>query len=250
MYPIPLLLLPGTCNDVHLWAHQSQALADIAECHVADLTHHDNIADMADAAVSALPPGPFAMAGFSLGGYVALEVMRRHGARVCGLALVNSSARAEHSAAKPGREQMMASARSDFAAVTARLVQFMLPAARHGDMELVDGIRAMMARVGADVFIRQSRAVTDRADSRALLPAITCPALVISGSDDQVAPARFGEEMATAMAHARWHVLADTGHFAPLEQPQAVTQHMREWLERAAGHARAPGTSATAVEHR
>jgi pimeloyl-ACP methyl ester carboxylesterase len=230
MNRIPLLLLPGTLNDAELWRAQIDALGTQADIRVADFTQQSSIAAMAGDALAILPEGPFALAGFSLGGFVAFEVLRRATGRVRGLALVNTQARPESPEGRPGREKMMALAGRDFPRLTASLIQFMLPPERQGDATLVAAIQTMMDRVGADAFVLQSQAVMDRADSRPLLPSIACPTLIIGGLEDKVAPPRLSEEMAAAIPGAQLHLLPATGHMGPLERPAEVTGLLQAWL--------------------
>lgn len=233
MNRIPLLLLPGTLNNATLWQAQVDALSPHADIHVADLTRQGTTSAMADDALALMPPGPFAMAGFSLGGYVALEIMHRAGERVAALALVNTSARPETPEGRPGREKMMALALRDFPRLTGSLIQFMLPPESLADTALVASIQSMMNEVGAEAFVRQSQAVMDRADSRDVLVSVHCPTLVIAGADDKVAPPRFSEEMAAAIPGAQLHVLPATGHLSPMERSGPVAALMQDWLARA-----------------
>lgn len=230
---ISLVLLPGTLNTAVLWQAQVAALSAHADIHLADLTQQDSIAAMADHVLARMPEGRFALAGFSLGGYVALEIMRRAADRVLALALINSSARPETPEGQVGREKTMALAQRDFARLTSTLIQHMLPPERQEDSMLVANIRAMMNELGAPVFVRQSRVVLARADSRADLSAIRCPTLIVTGADDKVAPPRFSEEMAAALSDAQLHILPATGHLSPMERPEQVTGLMQTWLARA-----------------
>ncbi len=225
-----LLLLPGTLNDEAVWKAQTDQL-EVNIC-VADLTQQNTIASMAEHAIASMHSGPFFMAGFSLGGYVALEIMRRASSRIKGLALISTSARPELIAGRAGREEMMALAQKDFSQLTSKLIQFMLPATRYSDVNLVTDIQAMMDRVGADAFVRQSQAVMDRADSRDILTLIRCPTLIISGKNDKVAAPKFSEEMANAIPLAELHFLEETGHMAPMERPNEVTKLLKAWLEK------------------
>lgn len=231
MKRLPLLLLPGTLNDAELWRTQIAAFDGQTDIHVGDFTTQTTIAAMADDAIAAMPEGPFALAGFSLGGYVSFEVLRRVGDRVCGLALINTQARPEPPEGRPGREKMMALAVRDFPRLVSTLIQFMLPQARLEEIALVTPIQAMMGRVGAETFVRQSQAVMDRADSRPVLASIACPTLIVAGMEDKIAPPRFSEEMAAAIPGAQLHLLAATSHMSPLERPDEVTGFMRTWLE-------------------
>lgn len=233
MSGLPLLLLPGTLSDAEIWRAQIGALSH-ADIRVADLTTQTTIAAMADDAIGVMPDGAFMVAGFSLGGYVAFEVLRRAGDRVRGLALINTQARPEPAESRPGREKMMALARSDFPHLTEALIHLMLPPARLREATLVASIKSMMNRVGAAAFVRQSHAVMNRADSRAVLAAIDCPTLIIGGIEDAVVPPKLSVEMAAAIPGAQIHLLPDTGHMGPMERPDEVTALMFVWLERSA----------------
>ena len=231
MNKIPLLLLPGTLNNARVWAAQVAALAPVADIRVADISTQDSMTAMADDAIRAMP-ARFAIAGFSLGGFVALEIMRRAGARVAGLGLFSTSARAESEAAKPGREKSIALAQRDFAQLLANMRPFVLGPHSLGDGALNAHLDTMMHEVGAAAFVRQSRAVINRAESRDLLPAITCPTLIVCGRADAVCPPKLSEEMAAAIPGADLHLLDDAGHMLPFEAPAALNALMQQWLGR------------------
>jgi pimeloyl-ACP methyl ester carboxylesterase len=226
-----LVLIPGSLNNARVWDGQAAALGALAQVHVADVTQGDSTAAMAETVLAAAPPR-FALAGFSLGGYVALEMMRRAPERVSALALVSTSARPENPEAIPGREKMMALAERDFDRMLANMRPFMLAAANIGNADLNAALDTMMREVGAAAFVRQSRAVIGRADSRDLLPGIACPTLVAVGAEDRVTPPKFAGEIAATIPLARLEVIADAGHLLPMEAPAALAQAMRQWLSR------------------
>jgi pimeloyl-ACP methyl ester carboxylesterase len=226
-----LILIPGSLNNARVWDGQTAVLGALAQVQVADVTQGDSTAAMAEAVLAAAPPR-FALAGFSLGGYVALEVMRRAPERLSALALISTSARPENPEAIPGREKMMALAERDFDRMLANMRPFMLAAANIGNAELNAALDSMMRNVGAAVFVRQSRAVIGRADSRDLLPGIACPTLVAVGTEDRVTPPKFAEELAATIPLARLEVIPDAGHLLPMEAPAALAQAMRQWLSR------------------
>ena len=230
MNKIPLLMVPGTLNNARVWQGQADALASAAEIHVADVSTQESTAAMADDALRAVP-GRFALAGFSLGGYVALEIMRRAPERVAGLCLLSTSARAETEEAKPGRRKSIELAQRDFARLIANMRPFMLSPANLADGALNAALDRMMNEVGAEAFARQSRAVIGRAESRNLLASIRCPTVVACGRDDQVTPLRLSEEMAAAIPGARLEVLDHAGHMATFEAPDRVTRLMAQWLD-------------------
>ena len=128
MKKLNLVLLPGLLNDARLWQAQATALADLAQVSVADLTGADSISSIAAAALAQAPAGQFALAGLSMGGYVALEIMRQAPERVIALALLDTSARPDTPQASEGRRKLMQLAESDFAAVVATLMPRMVQA--------------------------------------------------------------------------------------------------------------------------
>jgi pimeloyl-ACP methyl ester carboxylesterase len=218
-----LLLLPGALCDAALFRHQIAGLSDIADVRVGNLLRDSSVAAMAARALAALP-GRFALAGFSLGGYVALEILRRAPERVSRLALIGTSARAE----APERDSPASSPnRADGALpVTSLLVHPM----RLSDRRLTVILAAMAERVGRKAFQRQQQASLHRPDSWENLKAIRCPTLLLTGRQDRLAPPALQQQMAQAIEGARQIVIEDCGHLSPLERPEAVTKALREWL--------------------
>ncbi|MBL8380012.1 MAG: alpha/beta hydrolase [Burkholderiales bacterium] len=227
----PLLLIPGTLNTARVWHAATDALSASADMRVADVSSHDSMAALADAAVAGMPPR-FCVAGFSLGGYIALEIMRRAPWRVAGLALVSTSARPEPEEMKPQRLKSAALALRDFDKLMVNMRPFMLTSEHLADAALNAEIDAMMRAAGAAAFERQTRAIIERADSRPDLGAIACPTLVICGRDDKVTPPRLSEELAAGIAGATLEIVDGAGHMLPLEAPHALTGALARWLAR------------------
>jgi pimeloyl-ACP methyl ester carboxylesterase len=225
-----LLLLPGLLCDAALWAPQRTALADLAETAVADLTRHDSVAGMAGAAL-ADAPDRFALAALSMGGYVALEIMRQAPERVTHLALLDTSARPDSAEASRRRRALIALSRTGrFKGVTPRLLPMLVHPDRLDDAPLTDVVMAMAERVGQVAFIRQQTAIMGRPDSRPGLPAIACPTLVLCGRDDALTPPALSEEMAAAIPAATLELIDSCGHLSTLERPETVNRALRRWL--------------------
>jgi len=225
-----LILLPGQLCDAVLWDSQVQALADAAQITVADLTLDDSVGTMAER-VLADAPARFAVCGLSLGGYVAFEILRRAPQRVTNLALMNTSARADEAHQAELRQKRVASARiGTFKGVTPHFLPSIVAPANAATPAIADVVLAMTERVGRVAFERQQRAAVTRPDCRDLLPSITVPTLVIGGLQDRVTPPALQEEIAAKIPGARLMLLDNCGHLAPLEQPQTVSQAMRDWL--------------------
>ncbi len=161
-----LLLLPGLLNDARLWERQIADLADFADCSVANLTATDTISGLAAAALAAVPVQRFALAGLSMGGYVALEIMRQDPGRVQALALLDTSARPDTPQGMETRRALMKLAETDFAAVVETLLPKMVHPSRLDDVVVVETIREMAADAGKGAFLRQQQAIMGRPDSR------------------------------------------------------------------------------------
>ncbi len=227
-----LLLIPGLLLSADLWAGQVAGLADLCNPQVTMAqTEHDSIPAMAAAILARAPPH-FALAGMSMGGYVALEIVAQAPTRVTRLALVDTSARAD---TPEGRTQRLALIRqSQFGTFTglSRLTfgQWVHPE-RARDAELFGRVKAMTMTLGRDVFVRQQTAAVNRTDYRPGLHKIACPTVVLCGREDRVTPLPHAEEMAEAITGARLEVIEHCGHLSPLEQPEAVTSVLRDWLQ-------------------
>jgi pimeloyl-ACP methyl ester carboxylesterase len=229
---IPLLLLPGLLCDRRLWAPQMASLADIAEPIVADLTRDDSIEAMARRALVALPRR-FAVAGLSMGGYVAQEIMRQAPERVIGLALLDTSARADAPEQRQRRSDLIAlSQRGQFHGVTHRLLPQLIHPDRLGDTSLVKIITEMAESVGIEGFGRQEAAILARRDGRADLTRITASTLVLCGREDLLTPLPLAEEMAALIPKADLHIVEHCGHITTLERPTQVSDALRQWLTR------------------
>ena len=226
----PLVLLPGLLLDEALWQPQLKALADIAEMTVGDLSKDDSMAGMARSVLAAAPPR-FALAGLSMGGYAAFEVMRQAPERVTRLALLDTSARPDTPAQTKERRAFIGMCeRGEFKGVTPRLLPRWIHPSRVNDKALTETVMSMTARVGRDAFIRQQTAIMNRPDSRPGLSRIDCPTLVLCGHEDQATPVEVHREIAADISNARLVVVPECGHLSPLERPEAVNAALRAWL--------------------
>src|SRR5258708_36178701 len=226
----PLVLLPGLLCDDALWAPEIAALADIAVARVGDPTQHDSMAGMAEAVLNTAPE-QFALAGLSMGGYVAFEIMRRAPERVLRLALLDTSARPDTPQQTKQRHELMALARKgDFKGVTPRLLPRWVHPSRVTDRALADTVMAMTQRVGREAFLRQQMAIMNRADRRPTLRQSECPTLVLCGHEGQSTPVELHREMAADIANARLVVVPECGHLSTLERPGIVSRELRTWL--------------------
>lgn len=226
-----VVLLPGLLCDQRLFAPQLPALAGVADPVVPDLAQDDSIAGMAARALAMAGSAHFALVGLSMGGYVALEIMRQAPERVTRLALLDTQARPDTEEAKARRRGLMAlSERGEFRGVTSRLMPLLIHTDRLADTALTGTIQAMAEGIGKEGFLRQQRAILDRPDSRPLLPSIACPTLVLAGREDAITPLEVQLELAQAIPQATLVLLPRCGHLAPLERPEDVSRQLLLWL--------------------
>ncbi len=227
---IPVVLLPAFLTTGDLWRHQAEALADIAEIQLIDLTRHDSVEGMASAVLDQAPEC-FALAGLSLGGFTAFEIMRRASERVTRLALVSTSARGDTPERREGRVAQMEMVRSGrFEEAVALFPSIIQSAERPLAPEALDCVRAMCREVGPEGLLNQQKAMMNRPDSRAGLSAITCPTVVIGGRQDQSWPIENSEELAALIPEAKLIVIENCGHFPALDRPEETTAALRDWL--------------------
>lgn len=227
-----LVLIPGLLCDENLWAHQVSGLADMAEVEVADITREDNIPDLARAVLRRAPER-FSLAGLSMGGYVAHEIMRQEPTRIERLALVDTSARPDTPENTKKRKSMMDLAtHGKFKGVTPLLLPNLVHPDHVEKADVGDVVLRMAESVGKDAFLRQQTALMHRVDSRPDLANINCPTLVLCGREDALTPVEVHQEMADAIGdNAKLVVVEHSGHLAPLEQPRVVTDAFKKWLE-------------------
>lgn len=228
---LPLLLLPGTLCDGALFAHQLAHLTDICAPRVVDVHHQDTLAAVG-AYVLAQVDGPFAVAGLSYGGIVALELWRQAPQRVVKMALLNTNPRAASEQTRRNQQQFVGMAHlGEFREVTTDyLKDVMLHPDHQQDLALRDEVLRMAQRIGVRGFVNEVKAQLARPDSAPDLPHITCPVLVLTGREDFVVPVAVHEAMAAALPNSRLVIVEHCGHLSTMEQPEIVTGALREWL--------------------
>jgi len=228
---IPLLLLPGLLNDAELWRDPLAALDDIAACSVGDLTRGDTMQAVTDAVLAQAPPR-FALAGFSMGGFVAQQIVRTAPERVLRLALIGTSIRADSPERAAQRATQVASVRlpGRFHGFGDTLMRSYIDASRLHDEVLVQRVRAMTARLGAEVFLQQS--ALQRVDGHDVLSGYQDPLLIVCGENDRITPVSISEEMQALVPHSTLVVVPGSGHLVPMEKPAEVSAALRAWLLR------------------
>ena len=229
------LLLPGLMCDGAVWAGQLDALGERVRCLVPEYGELDSLSAMAQAVLAQAPPR-FALVAHSMGGRVALEVLRAAAPRVRAVALLDTGYQARAPGADGEREARERQVLLDLAASAGMgamgrvWVRDMVPPARLSDAALIGSILAMVARCTPRKFAAQIRALLARPDATDVLTQIRCPTLLVCGREDTWSPPARHEAMARLIRPARLAVIEDCGHMAPMERPAEVAALLSQWL--------------------
>jgi len=227
---LPTVLVPGLICSARLYAEQIPALWRFGPVLVADHRRDDSMGTIADRILANAPPR-FALAGLSMGGYIAFVIAQKAPERVARLALLDTSARPETPQQTERRLPQIALAESGrLSEVVEQLFPLFVHHDRHGDASLKRIVHAMAAETGPEAFVRQQKAIMSRPDARPLLASIACPTLVLVGVGDELTPPVLSEEIAAGIAGARLVKVPDSGHLSTLEQPDAVNAALAEWM--------------------
>ncbi len=225
-----LLLIPGLLCTSLLWEPQIAGLSDIADMTVADHARDDTLSAIAER-ILASAPSTFALAGLSMGGYIAFEIWPQAPERLARIALLDTRASGATDEETVRRKDLLALAeRGRFTGIHDRLIPLFVHADRLDDAALIGTIRRMAEDTGKDGFIRQTRALMARPSSHDTCRSIDVPTLVLCGRQDALTTVSMHEEMAELIPGARLSVIEDCGHLSTLEKPEAVTREMRAWL--------------------
>ncbi len=227
---LPLVLLPGMMCDARLFAPQIAGLSEERDVTVPDISRHDSMEALAGE-VLAEAPARFALGGLSMGGIVAMEVLRQAPARITGLALLDTNPLAETDAVKARRGPQIEAARAG--RMEAVLREEMKPnylTDGPNRQAILDLCMAMARDLGPEAFVRQSIALRERPDQSGTLARFDGPALILCGRSDVLCPVERHELMHRLMPGAMLCVIEDAGHMPTLERPDETTAALRRWL--------------------
>ncbi len=231
-----LMLLPGLMCDAAVWAPQVDGLADVADLRVVHYGLSESLTAMAQQVLEAAPPGPFAMAGHSMGGRVAFEVLRLAPERVARVALLDTGV---HPLAggeagekeRAGRMALLQIARTQGMRAMGRQWAAGMVHPDHRAAPVFEAILQMLERSNPEQFAGQIQALLGRPDAAPQLGNIRCPTLVLCGREDLWSPPQHHQAMADRIAGAVLEVIEHCGHMSTMEQPEAVNQALRRWLQ-------------------
>jgi pimeloyl-ACP methyl ester carboxylesterase len=227
---LPVVLIPGLLGSARLYAPQIPELWRRGPVMVADHTRDASMEAIARRLLAAAPPR-FALAGLSMGGYIAFEVMRQAPQRVARLALLDTSARADTPEATAMRHAQMALASAGrLSEVVEQQFGRTVHPRHRDDPQLRETNRLMAEDVGPEAFVRQQQAIMGRPDSRPALAAIACRTLVLVGEQDELTPPALAHEMAQGIRAAQLRVVPECAHLSTLERPREVSRALLDWL--------------------
>ncbi len=226
----PLLLIPGLACTSALWADQVRSLADIADIRVADHTRSETMPGIVEQILAAAPER-FALAGFSMGGYIAMEMMRTAPERITRLALIGAKhSQDDEAAARRRLTSIRLAENGRYADAISQMMPLLVHPDRQKDETLISAIRTMAHSLGAHAFIRQQKANLGRGLSTDVLKNIQRPTLILCGRQDQLTPPLVHQKMVNLVSNSVMKVIEECGHMAPMEKPDAVTAALRDWL--------------------
>lgn len=227
----PLILLPGMMCDARLFGPQIDALSGSMPLMTMPMGACNNMSALAGD-VLRHAPSRFAVAGLSMGGILAMEVLRQAPDRVVGLALMDTNPLAEQDEVKARRAPQIAAAEKGALRRVMRdemKPNYLTDGPSRG--AILDLCMAMAMDLGPEVFVNQSKALRDRPEQTETLRAFAGPALVLCGRDDALCPVSRHELMHNLMPQSTLEIIEDAGHLPTLEQPEQTTAALSRWLE-------------------
>lgn len=228
---LPLLLVPGLVCSPRIYMPQLPELWRVGPVMCPNHIRDNTMAGIAKRILDEAPKR-FALAGHSMGGYIALEILRQAPERVARLALLSTSARPETPEASEGRRALIAETKTGgYPAIIDKLFAKFVHPDRLNNAAIKKIVMDMADDVGPDRFIAQLEAIMSRSDSRPLLPTIKCPTLVLTSDTDNMVKNEFSHEMAAGIPGAKLVVIPHCGHLPQLEKPDAMTAAMLDWLK-------------------
>ncbi len=226
----PLVMIPGMMCDERIFAPQIEELVPKRSVHVADISKHDNISDLAADVLSHAPP-KFCLVGHSMGGIVAMEICAQDPKRIEKLVLIDTNPLAELEEVKLKREPQISDALSGklINVIRDEMKPNYLASSENQDI-ILNICMEMALSLGPKVFINQSRALQTRADQQSNIQSINIPVLIMCGSEDKLCTVERHEMMHNMISNSELKIINNAGHMPTLEQPSETTEVLKEWL--------------------
>jgi len=223
-----IVLIPGLLCDETVWKPLLTKLRGAVS--VADLSSQDSLTQMAEDLLRD-HPGELIVAGHSMGARVAMEMARLAPERITRLALLDTGIHPLKAGEKAKRDEIVEFAHANgMKALAERWLPGMVHAPNRENQTLMQSLTDMVLAKDPDLHQRQITALVNRVDASAYLASISCPVLLMVGEQDQWSPIAHHEDMLRLLPNARLEIIADAGHFAPVEQPEKVARLLAEFL--------------------
>ncbi len=219
-----LLLIPGMLNDASIWQHVLPLLPTGWTVRIANVLTQDSIKGMAEDAWQLIADldkdQPLIVAGYSMGGYVAIDMLANDTGRIHAAALLSTSVLPETQESRITREKTIAAMQANFPKVIEGILKF---STHEASQAVLDELRAMQLNIGSENAVRQIQALMGRSDHRAKLSTLRLPVALMCGEHDRVTPPDLTRHIQACMPHASttW---VPTGHMLPVQTPDAVSQ--------------------------
>ena len=226
----PLVMIPGMMCDERIFAPQIEELVSKRSVHIADISKHDTISDLAADVLSHAPP-KFCLVGHSMGGIVAMEICAQDPKRIEKLVLMDTNPLAELEEVKLKREPQISDALSGklINVIRDEMKPNYLASSENQDI-ILNICLEMALSLGPKVFINQSRALQTRADQQSNIQSINIPVLIMCGSEDKLCTVERHEMMHNMISNSELKIINNAGHMPTLEQPSETTEVLKEWL--------------------
>ncbi|MEM5474662.1 alpha/beta hydrolase [Hoeflea sp. AS60] len=228
-----VVLLPGLQSDHTSWAYQIEHLKSRYDVFVPTGYHAKaSIAEMADYVTGQLPQR-FHFVAWSMGGYIALQMLPAVRDRLISFTLISTSARPEDPTNTERRLDNLATAEQEgMAAANERSLAFSCLDVDSLEASQRESLKQSAVDLGVDAYRAQQHAIIGRPDGRKNLPLVKCPTLVIVGDADEVTRPECALEIHAGIAGSEFVMIPNTGHCPPLEHPQRVNGLLEEWFSR------------------
>lgn len=229
-----LVLVPGLLCDATVWQPVIDAFKKRLPVLVGDCSSQDSITQMAKDILDSAD-GDLFVAGHSMGGRVALEMVRLAPDRVAKLLLADTGVHPKREDEEAKRQVLVDLGNErGMGALAEKWLPPMVHPDRIDDGVLIGALTQMVERMSPKLHARQIKALLDRPDATSGLKDITCQTVLVAGRQDAWSPVEQHEAMLPHLRDARMKVIEDAGHFAPIERPSAFISVMEEWLGDAA----------------
>lgn len=224
-----IVLIPGALATPKLWGELESYFPDNVRCQHLDVLNSQSITEMAER-FARIAPEKFTLVGFSMGGYVALELFNHIPEKIEKLVLINSSANTVSPKGQAERERSLELIeRGKFELLTSLIFKNSINC-KDKHPTLLPIAQDMAKEIGAENYRYQLNAILNKSSHVSILTKISCPTLIIVSENDRVMPIKESQTLADQIKLAELIALENCGHLAPLEQPKLLNKIISDWI--------------------